>query len=124
MLLNREEFFEETALQTERVPVGKGEIIVSEIGATDYLELYSKYKCRDEDGNVDSVKFTNVLILLSVVNEGGERFFTDDDLSRLARTKPKVYLEIANAAKRVNGLSGDEKNSEPSLTDSLPLTSV
>lgn len=113
------------ALETERVAIGKGEVIVTEIWSTEYIALYSDETLRDEKGEVDMNKFVNALITKAVIDEEGNRILSDDDRKAFEKAKPKLYLKIANAVKRLNGLSGDEaKNSEPSLTDSSSSDSV
>lgn len=125
MTLTKDEFFEELSLETERVQIGKGEVVVTEIGAVDYHELYSDRANFDENGNVDMKKFINALIVRAVLDEDGNRLLTIDDIPRLAKAKPKPFIKLSNVVRRLNGLTGDEvKNSEPSQTESLHSISV
>ena len=120
-VLTREELFEEGALRTEIVPLKKGEVIVSEIGGSDYIALWSdpkNQKTIDGKETLDMSRFTPALLSFAVVDESGKRLFTEADIERLARFNSEVFLKLSEVARRLNGLSGEEeKNSEGSQSD-------
>jgi hypothetical protein len=107
-VLTRDQMFEEGALQTERVLLKKGEVIVSQIGAADYINLWSdpKNQKKDVDGKevINMSRFTPALIAYSVVDESGNRIFTEADIERLAKFAQEPFLKLAEVARRLNGL--------------------
>ena len=113
MALNREELLGELKLKTEVVTLDDGsEVIVSEIGATDYINLWTSEAYSTED-KVDMAKFTPALIAYSVVDDQGRRLFSDEDILSLGRSANGPFFKIAQVAKKLNGLSGEPaKNSE------------
>lgn len=116
--------FEEGALKTERVPLKNGDAIVSQIGGADYIKLWRDPKNQmQEDGKdvIDMARFTPALISYAVVDEAGNRLFTEEDIEKLSRFNSDVFLKLADPARRLNGLSGEEeKNSDGSQGD-LPF---
>lgn len=118
-ILNRTEIFEEGALKTEVINLTKGDVIVSQIGGGDFITLWSnpKYQKKDENDKdvIDMSRFTPALIAYSVVDEGGEKIFTEADIEKLAKFNQDVFLKLAKAAQRLNGITGEEvKNSDDS----------
>ena len=125
-VLTRDQMFEEGALKTEVVTLKNGDAIVSQIGGADYIALWSdpKNQKKDENGKdvIDMARFTPALISYSVVDEAGNRLFTEADIEKLARFNSDVFLKLADPARRLNGLSGEEeKNSDGSQSD-LPFS--
>lgn len=117
-VLNKTEIFEELELVTERVPLKKGAVIVSEIGAADYIALWTDPGNKDAEGNVDMAKFTPALLAACIVDESGNRMFDASEAAKLARSSHGPFMKLAAVARRLNGLSGDEsKNSEETATD-------
>lgn len=128
-VLNREELFEEGALKTEVVTLKKGDVIVSQIGAADYITLWSdpKNQKKDETGKdiIDMARFTPALLAYSVVDASGNRLFTEADVDRLAKFAQEPFLKLADVARRLNGLSGEEvKNSDDSQLESPSIASA
>lgn len=119
-MLNKAELLNEMRLKTEIVELDGGEVMVSEIGAADYIRLWSENQLAGAtDGSIDMAKFTPALVALSVVDDKGNRIFSDDDVALLSRSSHGPFLKLAAAARKVNGLTGDAvKNSEPSPADS------
>lgn len=112
MVLNRESILEAAKLKTEVVELEEGSVIVSEISALDYNEICELSKKPDCD-EVDMKKFTPTLLAFGIVNENGERVFSNEDIPLLAKLAQKPFMKIADGVKRLNGLIGDEaKNSE------------
>jgi hypothetical protein len=113
------------ALKTEPVVVNGVTFIVSEIGASDYIRIWTDKNFQDAAGNIDMSKFTPALIACAVVDEDGNRVFSDSDVVELSRASYSGSLKIAAVAKRLNGVEGEEiKNSEAGPTDSLPIDSA
>jgi hypothetical protein len=114
MLLNREMLFQKLKLKTETVNLDDDEIIVSEISATDLINIYSREDLKKGD-TIDPAKFYPVLIAYSVIDEKGDRIFKDEDISILEKSGGKYYQELFKVARRLNGMDSDEiKNSESS----------
>jgi hypothetical protein len=125
-------------LKTEVVEIEGGEVIVSEIGAADYIKLWSDPKNQKDTGEkvlkdgkeepvlvIDMSKFTPALIAYSVVDEAGNRLFSDADVDAVARSAQGIFLKIAEAARRINGLSGEEqKNSVETESESSSSVSA
>jgi hypothetical protein len=131
MICTKDEMFAELKLNTEVVELASGKkVIVSEISAPDYSKLWEIEGVTtgesgevDKDGNktvsVDMGKFTPALLAYTIVDENGERIFTDEDIPKLAKSASGPFLKIAKVAKRLNGLLGDEGNvSEPTQNGS------
>ena len=120
-VLTKEELFAEGALKTEVVELKSGNVIVSEIGGSDYIKLWSDPK-NQKDGSVDMSCFTPALLAYSVVDEAGNRMFDEADVARLAKFNSSVFLKLSEVARKLNGLSGaEEKNSEGSQSE-LPFS--
>lgn len=116
-VLTRDQMFQEGALKTEVVTLKNGDAIVSQIGAGDYITLWSdpKNQKKDVDGKdvIDMARFTPALIAYSVVDEAGNRLFTEADIDKLAKFAQEPFLKLAEVARRLNGFTGEEvKNSE------------
>lgn len=120
MLLNKQDLLNESVLKTESVTLDDGnEIIVSEIGAVDYIKLWA------DAGSRDMAAFTAALLSYAIVDEQGQRVFSDDDVPAISRMPLKLFMTLAEAARRINGLTGEEaKNSDPSQTDGSSSDSV
>lgn len=117
MAMNRENLLGAMKLKTEEIEIDGETVIVSEIGSGDYIKLWSdpKNQKKDEEGKdiIDMSRFTPALISYSVVDESGNRVFTDDDIDTLARSAQGPFMKIAEVARRLNGLTGEEaKNSD------------
>lgn len=124
MVLDKSALLSALKLKTEEVEIDGGTVIVSEIGAADYIKLWTD-PSNQTDGEIDMVKFTPALLACTIVDQDGKRIFSNDDISELSRSAHAPFLKIAEAAKRLNGLSGSEiKNSESSQSDSLYIDSA
>lgn len=127
-ILTKEELFAEGALKTENVTLKSGDVIVSEIGGSDYIKLWSdpnNQKEVDGKSEVDMSRFTPALLSYSVVDEAGNRLFDEADIDRLAKFNSEVFLKLSEVARRLNGLSGEEvKNSEGTQSDLLSSDSA
>ena len=61
MFLKKDEIFKAMTLKKETVTLEDGEIIVSEIGAADLMDLYTRKSLHNEDGDIIMAKFTPAL---------------------------------------------------------------
>ena len=119
ILDNKKDFFEATKPVFEDVEVKDGVFIrVSEMTATDFVTLWTDpaYQVDGKEGVLSLQKITPALIVGSVVNEKGDRLFSDKDTVDLERkVGSAIFLKLGAAARRLNGVSGtEEKNSEAS----------
>jgi hypothetical protein len=107
--------------QAVDVPEWGGEVIVSEIGAADFMSLWTDPRYMGEDGkNPDIPKLMPALVVRCLVDEEGQRIFSDEDAEMLGRKSPAAFNRIAQAAKDLNGIGDQEqqvKNSEPSTVE-------
>ncbi len=109
MALTRAELLNEMRLETEIVKISEGkEVIVSQIGAADYIRLWTDPDSQT-DGTVDMAKFTPKLVAFCVVDEKGEKLFKEEDIPLLARSSQVVFDKICEVARRLNGLVGEEE---------------
>lgn len=123
MVLDKEGLFAEMQPETELVSLKSGDVIVSDIGAEASMRLWTDPALQGADGETDMVKFTVALVALAVVDESGNRLFDNSDIERLSKSAKVPFGKLAAAAKRLNGLTGEEvKNSEE--TDSADSSSV
>ncbi len=122
--MNKAELLTAMRLKTEAVELESGTVNVSEIGAADYIKLWTDPD-NQTDGKVDVAKFTPALVAFSVVDGKGKRIFSDDEIPTIARSSQAIFMKLAEAARRVNGLAGDAvKNSEPSQEESSASASA
>ena len=123
MFLDKDAFLEATELKKEIMNLGSGKIIVSEMTAENYLELCElcKLEGSESEGSykLDVKKFNPGLVAFSVVDEEGNRIFSNEDIPILAKRSQKQFSPIVLKAQKLNGLVGDEGNdSEPTQNGS------
>lgn len=137
MAMNRNSILEAMKLKTETVMLGDETVIVSEIGASDYIKLWTDPKNQKVVGDqivngvtvpkteVDMSRFTPALIAYAVVDEAGNRVFGDDDIEVLARSSQGPFMKLAEVVRKLNGLTGEEvKNSEDSQLELPSIASA
>ena len=95
-------------LKTETVEVEGGQVLVSEIGAADSFALFSDPDNQDENKNIRMATFGPKLVAMCVVDDDGNRLFSNEEAPALARLHPVLFGKLVNAAMRVNGLLGGE----------------
>lgn len=120
MVLDRNSFLDTVKLATEEVKIEEGKsVIVSEIGAQDYIKLWTKFSEKtgevDEKGNektkINMIKFTPALVCYALIDPStGERMFADDEMHIVERLPSCVFTKLAEKANKLNGLAGEEKN--------------
>jgi hypothetical protein len=108
MFLDRNALLEAMKLKTETVAIDDGEVILSEIGAKDLMDLYTRKDLQDEKGGIVMSKFVPALVAKSVIDENGNRLFTDEDAELLEKAGAARFSNLAQTARRLNGLAGDE----------------
>jgi len=108
MILDRDSLLQAMELKKENVTIGDGEVIVSEIGASDMIDLYTRKDLHDENGDMIISKFTPALVVMAVVGENGERLFSDADIPLLEKAPASQLGKLADVARKLNGLKGDE----------------
>lgn len=120
MIRTKEDLLKDLELSIKTVTLKSGkQICVSEIGASDYMrmcELCASDDGADQNGNlkVDMRKFNAGIIAFSLVDPLGNRLFEDSDIPLLENKARPLITEMADIAKRVNGLFSEEGNeSEP-----------
>lgn len=111
LITDKTELLKSLELKSEVVEIDGGEVNVSEIGAADYIKLWTD-PANQTDGAVDMAKFTPKLLAYCITDSCGNRVFSDDDVPAISRTSHGPFLKLAEVARRLNGLSGEEvKNS-------------
>lgn len=116
MLLNKNELLAMGALKTEVVTFNDKQVRVSEIAATDYSKIWKDCVLSDDldKPRIDVAKFNALLLVYCLVDEDGNRIFADEDVDCFARYAQAPFSKMVIAAKKLNGLMGDEGNdSEP-----------
>lgn len=83
-------------------------MILSEIGAKDLMDLYTRKELQNESGDIVMSKFIPALVAKSVVDDAGNRIFSDEDAALLEKAASARFSALARAARRMNGLAGDE----------------
>jgi len=117
-VLNKAELLDEMKLKSEKIQLTNGVVYASEIPATDYMDLMEFSAIEDDEndedakkaGKVDMKKFNPALVAYSIVNAKGERLFSMDDVDVISKSSTAVFNKLAESAKRMNGLLGDEEN--------------
>lgn len=118
MSLDKAGFLAAIARKTEPLTLPSGEIIISELTATEYMEAYSSPLVKDDKGGVDGLKLTALLITRCVVGDDGARLLTDEDIEAVKDGSSATFGQIGEVVKRLNGLGTPSGNSVPSLSDS------
>jgi hypothetical protein len=128
-ILTRESILGTNPFAREVVPVPKwgGDIILQEMSAFDRETL------RDEmgvDGEKPAMKnLAGKVLCRCIVNEVGERLFSDEDHEIVARKDQEtlqILLDKAMIMNRMVAVKGEdeEKKSEPSMSEDLPSASA
>lgn len=109
MGLSKDEFLAEAkrVFKTEAVEISEGKsVTISELDGPDYVRIMEKHT---QDGKVNIAAFIGTLISACIVDDSGNRMFTEEEY-KSARIPKSVIDKISEAVKRVNGMVGDEKN--------------
>lgn len=105
-MLGKEEIFTTVVLKREKVEIPElgGDVYVSEMTGADSDEWEQSLVGSDGKRNLKNI--TAKLVVATLVNENGERIFTEDDLPRVAKLPARILNKIAIPADRINGLTG------------------
>ena len=98
-MLSKAAICKEGKLKTEVVPLKKGAVIVSEIGADAYMEVmgYSSDTATADNKDkveVDMKKFNPCLVSYCIGDENGDRIFDDDDIPMIAATRKRMNFHF------------------------------
>jgi hypothetical protein len=102
MSLSREQILasrkERSKPQRLEVPEWGGEVFVKVLSAEDQMSF----------GEGDPKTMTGRVLVAALVDEEGERIFTDDDVAELMREEAPVIMRVFSVAAKVNGLTTTE----------------
>ncbi len=120
-MLSREQILAAVDLPREEVYIAEwaGSVWVRTLSAAerDALEAAS-VQARGKDRSVNLANLRARLAVLCLVDEQGQRLFTDTDAVALGQKSAKALARVYDVAARLNGLSAEDveelaKNSEP-----------
>ena len=98
-------------LKSERVPVPEwgGEVTVQELTAAARDEFESSVVTATGTSiSYNSRNMTARLVALSIVDEKGERMFSDKDIKELGKKSAKALKRVFNAAQKLSAIGEDE----------------
>ena len=121
MVLDRNGLLNNSRLKSEIVKLDEGEVVITELSGPDYMKLYTDPANRKMVDGVEAMemgRFQAALIVYGAVDEKNERIFKDEDIEAVMRMSNTVFFKLAEAARKVNGMTGsEEKNSEETEAD-------
>lgn len=121
MVLDRNGLLNNSRLKSELVKLDEGEVVITELSGPDYMKLYTDPANRKLVDGVETMemgRFQAALIVYGAVDEKNERIFKDEDIEAVMRMSNTVFFKLAEAARKVNGMTGDEsKNSSETEAD-------
>jgi hypothetical protein len=109
--LNREQILKTKDLKTQEVDVAEwgGSIIVKELSTRERLEfndfVAELKKDNEEITPLTSLLAMNKLVILSVVDEFGDRIFMESDIDALSEKSTIILTNIATVAMKLNGMN-------------------
>ena len=103
-MLKREEILAKTELKKKSVAVDEwgGDIFVSEMSGTMRDAWEQTLREKDASGNLLSPRAK--LVAFTVVDEKGERIFTDEDIPSIGRLSSASLEKVCAVAMELNGL--------------------
>jgi hypothetical protein len=110
MALDKAGILKAIALKTETVAIEGGEVLVTEITAKEYMDIYNSPESKGDDGEFDGTRFTSLLVARCIVVTDGNRLMDDADAELLRNGSTAAYTKLAMAVQKLNGLGLDEKN--------------
>ena len=117
-------------LETEVVMIGKNKVVVHELGADDYTQLWTDPKNEKVVGKhlidgkeadkteINMGRFTACLLVKVCKDENGETIFGEEDIEVIQNSKKDIFIKLADVARRLNGMGKPEKNSNAISSDS------
>ena len=117
MVLNKKALMKALALKRDTAELAEGEVLVSELEATEYMEVcnMSAVGEPDKDGNLtlDMRKYNALLFARACIDEKGARLFTDEESVGFSKSY-KPFMKVVAKIKELNGLTSVVGNaSEP-----------
>jgi hypothetical protein len=109
MILNRDQILESADLKTETVAVPKwgGDVIVSAMTG-EARDAWEQSLVSSDGGkaraNLDNIRAR--LVMTTVVDESGNRIFSEADVAALGRKSSAALERICKVAQRLNALTG------------------
>jgi len=106
-MLKREDMLSKTDLKKEAITIAEwgGDVFVAEMSGTSRDAWEQHLKERDSAGRIISPRAK--LIAFTVVDEKGERIFTDADIVLIGKLSSSSLEKVCVVAMRLNGL-GEE----------------
>jgi hypothetical protein len=109
--LSRDAILGKTKLKTERVDVPEwgGAVLVRELTGAERDAFEASIL--DDQGNADRERMVNSrarLAVRSIVDENGERLFSDDDAEALGVTSGRALDRVFSVASRLSGITPDD----------------
>jgi hypothetical protein len=127
-LLTKDQILKATDLPVERINVEEwnGSVIVRTISAAERDEF--EQNMSEQRGKRREVNLTNIrakLCALCMVDEAGQRLFTDAEVAALGQKSGKALDKVFGVAQRINGFTRQDveelaKNSETAPSDASP----
>ena len=131
MTLSRDQILESSDLKTATVEVAEwgGSVIVRTMTGADRDAFEQTLVVTDDKGNrkTDLTNMRAKLVAMTVVDEAGNRLFTESDIVLLARKSASALSRVFDAAQSINGMADSSegeavKNSEADLSgDSISV---
>jgi len=108
MFLTKEQILNSDDLKKELVefPEWGGEAFVRTLTGTE-RDLFES-KIVGKNGGVNMENLRARLVSLTLVNEEGDRIFTDDDVKELGRKSSSALSRAFNAAQKLNKITDDD----------------
>lgn len=108
MLLDKSAILEADDLKYEDVDVPEwgGTVRVRCLTAADRYALLDA--SLGQDGTINRQRFVLGILAAAIVNESGERLFTDVEVERLATKSYMALDRLVPVANRLNGLGGEQ----------------
>lgn len=113
-MLTREQILNADDLKRETIHIDEwgGDVIVREMTAYERIDLMNwANKMRETDEAKYLTYAAAKFAVVSVIDENGEKMFTDDDLDALAHKNTNAVSKIADVAQRLSGMR-EEDNEE------------
>ncbi len=111
MTLTRDDILSAEDLKSERVQVPEwgGEVIVRELTGTERDEYESSLvTIKGTKTEVNSRNMRAKLVALSLVDDGGNRLFTHEDIKALGLKSASALDRVVDVAKRISRIAEDD----------------